>query len=157
MPVTPILPKKAFPDLLGISTVLRNAHVQVTEAAKVDFQVTTQTWNHQPHFTTTANEQGGTVGTKDRIYGFVSKGTNPHVIRPKRARVLRFRVGGRSKTVPNKIRSRRGARGSLLVHAKRVLHPGSAPRNFDHVIKNKWDTEYPTLVQLAIDSEYGND
>lgn len=43
---------------------------------------------------------------------FVNDGTRPHVIRPKRAKVLRFTVGGQ------------------VVYAKVVNHPGTKPNPF---------------------------
>lgn len=43
---------------------------------------------------------------------FVVKGTRPHIIRPVRARALRFTVGGR------------------VVYAKIVHHPGTEPNDF---------------------------
>jgi hypothetical protein len=42
----------------------------------------------------------------------VHDGTRPHIIRPKRAQALRFRIGGR------------------VVFAKVVHHPGTRPRPF---------------------------
>ncbi|MDK1473610.1 hypothetical protein QNO07_09280 [Streptomyces sp. 549] len=43
---------------------------------------------------------------------YVIKGTRPHVIRPRRAKALRFRVGGRT------------------VFARVVNHPGTKPNDF---------------------------
>lgn len=42
----------------------------------------------------------------------VNDGTRPHIIRPKNAKTLRFKVGGR------------------VVYAKVVHHPGTRPRPF---------------------------
>jgi len=44
--------------------------------------------------------------------GFVNDGTRPHIIRPRRAKALRFRVGGR------------------IVYARVVNHPGTRARPF---------------------------
>lgn len=43
---------------------------------------------------------------------YVLDGTRPHIIRPRRAKALRFEVGGR------------------VTYAKVVHHPGTAPNNF---------------------------
>ena len=155
--VKAILPSRALADFSGLRRVLRNTHRQVVEAARADFHVTTQTWTHQPQFTTNADERGGTVETTDQIYGYVSGGTQPHIIRPRRKRVLRFRIGGQAKTIPNEIMSQRGARGRQIVFARQVRHPGTQARNFDKVIKQKWDREYPAQLQRAIDAEYGTE
>jgi hypothetical protein len=87
---------------------------------------------------------------------WVNNGTKPHVIVPRRAARLVFKVGGfRAKTVPGAIRSRKGARGKNLVFAKVVHHPGTEARKFDEVIQKKWLVEFPKLVQMAIDSAVG--
>ncbi len=52
------------------------------------------------------------VGSDLEYAGFVNDGTRPHIIRPRRAQVLRFTVGGRT------------------VFAKVVHHPGTRPRPF---------------------------
>lgn len=53
-----------------------------------------------------------TVGSDLEYAGFVNDGTRPHVIRPRRAKALRFTVGGR------------------VVYATVVNHPGARARPF---------------------------
>lgn len=53
-----------------------------------------------------------TIGSDVEYAGFVNDGTRPHIIRPKTAQALRFRIGGR------------------IVYAKLVHHPGTRPRPF---------------------------
>lgn len=53
-----------------------------------------------------------TVGSDLEYAGYVNDGTRPHVIRPRRARALRFRVGGR------------------VVYARLVNHPGTRAKPF---------------------------
>lgn len=53
-----------------------------------------------------------TVGSDVEYAAMVNDGTRPHVIRPRNAQVLRFRVGGR------------------VVFAKVVNHPGTRARPF---------------------------
>ena len=52
------------------------------------------------------------VGSDLEYAGFVNDGTRPHIIRPVRARALRFKVGGKT------------------VFAKLVHHPGTRARPF---------------------------
>lgn len=52
------------------------------------------------------------MGSDLEYAGFVNDGTAPHIIRPRRAQVLRFNVGGRT------------------VYAKVVNHPGTRARPF---------------------------
>lgn len=53
-----------------------------------------------------------TIGSDVFYAPFVNDGTRPHIIRPKRAQVLRFRVGGQT------------------VYARVVHHPGNRPNPF---------------------------
>ncbi len=53
-----------------------------------------------------------TVGSDVEYAQMVHDGTRPHIIRPKRAQALRFRIGGR------------------IVYAKVVHHPGTKARPF---------------------------
>lgn len=53
-----------------------------------------------------------TVGSDVEYAAMVNDGTRPHVIRPRRAQVLRFQVGGQ------------------VVFARVVNHPGTRPRPF---------------------------
>jgi Bacteriophage HK97-gp10, putative tail-component len=53
-----------------------------------------------------------TIGSDLNYASMVHDGTRPHIIRPKRAKALRFRVGGR------------------IVYARMVRHPGTRARPF---------------------------
>ena len=53
-----------------------------------------------------------TVGSDVEYAAMVNDGTRPHIIRPRRAQALRFRVGGR------------------IVFARVVHHPGTKPNPF---------------------------
>ena len=61
---------------------------------KKDFEATTATWEHEVKFETliSLTQPGPTVlvATDDEIYRYVSEGTRPHPIFPKRAKALRF-------------------------------------------------------------------
>lgn len=58
------------------------------------------------------------VGTDVEYASWVHDGTRPHVIRPRRAQVLRFEVGGR------------------VAYARVVNHPGTRARPFlDHALR----------------------
>jgi phage gpG-like protein len=53
-----------------------------------------------------------TIGSDVEYAAFVNDGTRPHIIRPKNAQALRFKIGGR------------------VVYAKVVHHPGTRARPF---------------------------
>src|SRR4030042_6039782 len=103
-----VRPKVKFP-----SRVFREE--MVAEAARVrddifkDFDKTTATWKHKPTFASGVELGGGRikveVKTDNEIYGYVTRGTSPHIIRPKNAKSLRFNSGFYAKTFPHVIGS----------------------------------------------------
>lgn len=115
-----------------------------------DYRSTVATWEHKVTFTQTVDKRGGVfaieVSTDDDIYGYVDRGTRPHVIRPKRARALRFRGGYRAKTRVGVIGSRQGGAFGATVHAMSVNHPGFPGRKFSETIRRRRRT---TLQQEA--------
>ena len=62
---------------------------------KKDYEKTTSTWNHKPHFDVIIDDRGpvmeALVGTDDHVFGFVDRGTKAHRIEPKGPWPLRFR------------------------------------------------------------------
>ena len=63
---------------------------------------------------------------------FLEFGTKPHIIRPRKARALRFPAAGVSKTLGGRVRTsevRRLGRGAY-VFAREVRHPGTKPYPF---------------------------
>lgn len=149
-----ILPKGKVFDVAKMKGVITSTLNAQAKAIKVDFDVTTQTWDHRPKFTITSpSEYTRQIATDDNIYAMLEVGTKAHVIRPKSARgILRFTTPFRSKTIPNEIRSRKGSKGNNPAVARVVHHPGTAARNWTKVIKRKWDQQIGAIFQRAIDS-----
>ena len=144
-------------DLIDVRTLRRaidNGLNGAAKAVKADFDVTTQTWKERPTFTIDGSGEQRTVATDSEIYGFVDEGTDPHIITAKSPqKPLTFGVGGRPKTAPRVIGSGPGGKGTQIVRAQRVNHPGSAARDFSETIKEKWDERLADVVQRAIDAE----
>lgn len=149
-----ILPKKPVFDAKKMRGAIISALNGTAKAIKVDFDVTTQTWQHRPTFKIASpSEFTREISTDDDVYAMLEVGTKPHVIRPKRARgILRFTMPFRSKTIPNEIRSRKGNKGNTPVVARRVNHPGTKPRLWSKVIAKKWNAQIGNVFQRAIDS-----
>lgn len=148
-----IIPKKLIADPAKLNRALTNAMNGVAKDIQIDFNVTTQTWQHKPSFPIQSpSAYRRIVATDDEIYGYVNDGTRPHKILPK-GKMLRFNTPFRSKTLPNKIYSGPGNKGANVVFSRGVNHPGSKPRAFDKAIKEKWEKEFPIVMQRAIDSE----
>ena len=142
----------AQPDKLA--RAVANALDGAAKGALEDFKVTTQTWQHQPDFAIDEpSADRRVVGTDDEIYGYVSGGTKPHVI-VAHGNALVFPGGGfRPKTRPRYIGSNKGSKGGAVIFRPKVQHPGTAPREFDEAIAEKWQKELPVTMQRAIDSE----
>jgi hypothetical protein len=149
-----ILPKGKVVDTAKMRGVITSTLNAQAKAIKVDFGVTTQTWNHKPEFTITSpSTYERLISTSDTVYAMLEVGTKPHVIRPKKPRgILRFTTPFRSKTLPSEIASYAGSKGNTPVVARVVHHPGTKPRLWTKAIKAKWDKQIGATFQRAIDS-----
>ena len=149
-----ILPKRKVFDAKKMQGVITSTLNAQAKAIKVDFDVTTQTWQHRSDFRiSTPSTYEREISTDDDIYAMLEVGTKPHVIRPKKPRgILRFTVPFRSKTIPNEIRSRKGSKGNTPVIARVVHHPGTKPRLWSKVIAKKWNAQIGATFQRAIDA-----
>jgi hypothetical protein len=140
-------------DTRKLRRAIDNALDGAAKAVKIDLSVTTQTWRNRPTFTIEKDGDSRTVATDDEVYGYVDEGTEPHLIVAKSPnKPLTFGIGGRPKTAPKVIGSRPGARGSTIVRAQVVHHPGTTAREFTDTTKEKMDDRLPDLLQRAIDS-----
>jgi hypothetical protein len=151
IPITPT--KNPIPDSARMRRAVENALTALAKGAEVDFKVTTQTWKHKPVFKVESKPGERTVGTDDRIYGYVDEGTAPHIITPKRSKRLVFMAGGRAKTRPRSISSGAGSPGSTKAFAKVVHHPGTEARDFSKTIAEKWRRQHEAIMQRAINAE----
>lgn len=148
-----VVPKELF-NTAKLKRAIENALTGEAKAVKVDLDTTTQTWKHRPAFTIDRDEGRRVVATDDEVYGFVDEGTDAHLIVAKSpTKPLTFGIGGRPKTAPRVIGSRPGAKGSTIVRAQVVHHPGTSAREFTDTVKEKWDRILPDQLQRAIDSE----
>jgi hypothetical protein len=136
---------KAFTDALN----------ETKQQMLKDYRDTTSTWKHKVKFTASLPRfvNGSymiAVGTDDLIYGYVDKGTKRHIIRPKRARVLRFRGGYTAKTIPLAIRSRSGGSFGATVFSRGVMHPGTEARKFTEVIAARGQAKFEKALRAKL-------
>lgn len=119
-----------------------------------DLNNTKRTWNHKVDFRTvqTAGTKHltTTIGTDDKIYGFVNSGTKPHVIMPKRSKYLRFSSGYRAKTRVGIIGSQEGGSFGEDRFAAKVQHPGFPGRKFTAIIKKRRQVTMNQEISHAI-------
>lgn len=143
MPIVfkPIEPK-AF-KVKPFTDELKDALKIVENGMLKDYQAGVKTWSHKPKFDveTKINPNGGAsiaVDTDDRIYTYVHEGTRPHIIKPRKAKALRFQNTYTAKTIPGVIQSRAGGKSGSVVYRQIVKHPGFKGRFFSKPIKKKW-------------------
>ena len=153
--LTAILPKGDIINVKQLMGVIRGAGVEVGRGMRTDLEKTTRTWKHKPIFTIRIDTKGDalvSVFTDSLIYYFVSHGTEPHIIKPRRKKVLAFNVPFTAKTKVRWIGSRNGSRGKLQVFSKGVHHPGTEARDYDDVLSKKWQPKFEILMQRRIDN-----
>ena len=140
--------EKAFRD------AIRKAAKQAGKDIKKDFKKTTKTWKHKPRFETVVAMDPNVevlVGTDDEIYGYVSGGTKPHLIFPKKpGGMLAFPSSYKAKTRPRVIGSTAGGPSGPTVVRPYVEHPGIKPREFDKVIQKKWESPFKRRMERAM-------
>jgi hypothetical protein len=134
--------------------VIENALTGTAKAIKVDFGVTTRTWSKRPDFKIESpNWYTRLIYTDNKIYGYVSDGTRPHVIRAKNASRLAFPANYAAKTAVGVIGSTAGGSSGPTRFAQEVHHPGFPGRKFPQVIGKKWKREWPRNLKRALASE----
>lgn len=103
-----------------------------------EYGYTVKTWKRKPHFEKQIFPDGQMIaGTDDEIFGYVDEGTRPHIIRPRRAKALRFNTVFRAKTIPNQMTSRPGLSAPPVAHRLEVHHPGTKPRNLTKLMAKR--------------------
>lgn len=142
--------------------VLRNAMRRAARELRKDFEKTTATWKHKPvfkehtHLTERVPSPAISVDTDDEVYRYVTKGTRPHPIwagiytGKSDKKVLAFPSTFSPKTQPGVIGSGPGASGGPTVFRPYVQHPGTEAREFDVVIKEKWEKKFRDLMHKAM-------
>ncbi len=120
------------------------------KATRKDFERITRTWEHDPEIYEEYDTRGGRfealVGTDDKIFNMLEHGTRPHIIRPRRAKVLRFMSGFRPKTQPGNLFSGQGGSFGNPVFRPWVMHPGTQPRRWMPKIQRRTDRFFKKAI-----------
>lgn len=120
------------------------------EAAQADIEKTTATWNHDVAIEVKERADGYSITVKDDVWTMLDKGTRAHRIIARRAKRLRFGVGGSPKTRPGFIGSTSGSKGSGAVFVSAVNHPGTKARNWSKLIGAKYRAQLQKYIQRRI-------
>lgn len=150
--LTPIVPKGFTDQMKALPDAVKKGMRQAADAVKADYELTVKGWENPAAFTTEEQSDGSIIiGTNGRIWHYVDEGTPPHVITPKRGKVLVFGVGGRPKTTPGRLTSGAGSKSSIVVIRPRVNHPGTEPRRFTELIMKRWKRGVQPFIRAAIE------
>lgn len=135
-------------------TLMQRALTRTSSQARRDLKATTRTWTKQPRFYVKRIRRRGEVGffagTDNVIYKYVDEGTEPHPIRPKNAKMLRFQSGYTAKTKPGILRAGAGGAFGNTVWAKEVMHPGTEARGFTKLVAERMQTKLQKEINLAL-------
>ena len=138
---------------------LHTALKQAGQAIKSDFELTTRSFRERPAFKVWGPTLQGSimmvsVSTDSGKYRYLDEGTKPHVIRPRRAKMLYFQWGGkgsyRSKTKAGVMTSFSGGPSGPMVLRKMVHHPGIEARYFAFGIARKRAPEIQQNIAAAM-------
>lgn len=120
--IRPIVPRR-------LRQFLPSAHRQAiertqalgVEAAKAEIGRLTASWSRPPEVHETRQGDGVTIEITDERWLYNDLGTRPHLILPRRRKVLKFTVGG------------------SVVFARRVNHPGTKAQYLTRQVQRRVD------------------
>jgi hypothetical protein len=130
-------------DPKAFSKDLELRYRRLSDSIRRDFEKTVSTWEKKPKFSVKrVRDSSGAIifeaSTDNEIYGYVTLGTPPHVIRAKNAPFLSFRYPFGAKTTPNLLTSKAGFIGDSWAKKQEVQHPGTEARNFHKLIAKRF-------------------
>lgn len=155
MALKPIIPKKPIANVDKHTAAFFSAIDEETESIKRDFEKTTRTWKTRVKFRVLkARKRGkeliGAAGTDNKIYGYVTRGTRPHIIRPRNGGVLAFQSGYSAKTRRGLIGSATGGAFGATVFSRGVKHPGTQARDFEITIAKAHQKSFENNIKRKL-------
>lgn len=148
--------KALITDLSNITKKeLEKGMEEVKKALIKSHEIIVADWKNKPEFRArkTISSSKITVtlfpaGDNAKIWEYVDQGTEPHDIRPVKAKVLRFKLGYSPKTLANPARTVSGGGKTTgpEVRAKLVHHPGSEPRKFSETIARDIKPDFNRII-----------
>ncbi len=155
--ITVTVPKEIV-NVEKVRQAIIDAQERKTKPALIRlFGRTVDGWDHRPQFVSRRIDTSSQLGIKvypigpnaDQ-YSLVNQGSPRHVIRPRRARLLRFRPGYKAGTRPKSLSSTHYQRSGDLVTAREVHHPGFEAREFTQTIADEHKSDFEHDMQQAI-------
>lgn len=142
-------------DYLGRKAIEKALKEQVAQALIKSHNLVVADWKNKPEFQTRISVRPDKIsmtvfpaGPNAGIYELVDQGTEPHIIRPVKARFLVFRTGYQSKTLARPARTVSGGGKATgdVVRAKLVHHPGSEGRFFSKQIAEDIQPDFKRII-----------
>lgn len=121
-----------------------------------DFNDVTSDWETDVTFDARVEVQGGNIvigigpRRNAKIWIFVDQGTRAHIIRPRRAKRLRFQGGYSARTRPGRAHVGSGTASGDVIYSAGVWHPGTEAREFTATILDKWRPAIAQVIREAI-------
>ena len=155
--------RRAFVNSRAVRRVLDDTLDNVVKPALIrQFEYRVANWEHKPDFKArkyvTPDETSVSVypaGANKEIYKYVTEGTRPHTITPKkRGGKLVFMWGGpgsyKAKTAPGgKFGGPGVIVGGTLRARSSVQHPGFKGRHFEKYIRKDYEPEFKRVMESA--------
>lgn len=150
--------RKESPNWKGIvKEVERTIDATVKPEVLQYFERIVKSWKHKPGFRARkrATRQEIVIwvyptGEHKAIWGYVSRGTRPHVIRPVKAQALHFRTGYQPRTRPGGQYRGPGQATGDYVFAQEVQHPGTKARDFERHIARWYRPKFRRHIENAM-------
>ncbi|RPJ20968.1 MAG: hypothetical protein EHM33_27290 [Chloroflexi bacterium] len=148
------VPKEVM-NLARVNQAIQHVMIQkTTRELKREFEKTVSTWDHKPNWT--MEHYFGVrvlwvkVFTYSTQYRIVNAGAAPHLILPRRAKILRFQTKYKAKTRARLIGSFAGGKSGPYISTPAVYHPGFEARDFDITIAEEYAETFHDDIQEAI-------
>jgi hypothetical protein len=142
--------KKTFVRYRTIKRAVEDGLDEAAQVAEEYLAKPTTYWKEKASFDQSKTAWTRTITATDKRYGWIDKGTRARLIRPRRAKVLRFAADSRPKTRPGTMTGSAGAAGYPIVFSRAVRHPGIKARKFSQQAKKHMDKRLPKIMNKAI-------
>ena len=127
---------------------------KISKDQQKDFELTTKTWSKPVKFERTVSSEPTRivifVGTDNKIYAYISKGTKRHYVAPVRAKALRFPKVYKAKSMPGVLASGGGGSSGGFAFSKGHFVSGIKARKYDKLMKKIWEKKVQTRMQAAL-------
>lgn len=162
--VVPILPPANYFGKKGVAlqaAIVAALQSDVAGMLSKALRERTSNWSKSPRWSAKISVGGNIIltmkptGDGAKLWAWVSGGTKPHAIDPRRKKVLSFGSGYVPKTLKGGTYGQAGVYIGDSVIAHHVDHPGIEARNFEEDVKNEKEDDVVAAIAAAVESIAG--